>query len=268
MTTIMRLIKPWLIALLLSQAVHSDTAIKVAIIEAGKPWSHTNREGKPEGISHTLIDAVFSEMKIPTEYTSLLYNRALHALDNKKIDAMAINQAKNVKLNLPNNIIITPHPVGRIPLYAYKKHTRHLSIKSPADLSNFQLGVIPSSKNPPQIDNITYYSKNEYLFKALADDEIDIAIGIIYFDHNWSDKFKVKAEEIFIADTLNIYMAFSKDSLGEKANALCNNYYRTHNKLIINGTINKLLIKLNADKLIPYISEMPNNKHCIPAEQL
>ena len=270
MIDIRKLLIRLFIAILFSQSqlLYSEQTIRVAIIEAGKPWSHTNNQGNPEGISYSLINAVFSTMNTNTEYSPLLYNRALHALKKGQIDVMAINQAKNIEITLPEDIIVTPNPVGSIPLYAYKKHSRNITINSPDDLSNYRIGVIPSSKKPPTIDNIIYYSRNEYLFKALVDEEIDIAIGIIYFDHNWGDKFKAKAEELFIADTLNIYMAFSTESLGKKADALCNNYYRTHNKLIIDGTIKNLLINLNAEKLIPYISAMPQNKNCISAKQL
>jgi ABC-type amino acid transport substrate-binding protein len=240
---------------------YAEQPVRVMITSAGKPWSYLDEQGKPQGISRALIESVFDAMEVPASYQGLIYTRALHTIETGRGDVMALTIATSQTLQPPPNTVVTPAPVGKIPLSAYKLTTRDIAINTPADLSQYKVGLVRAEKTPAgAAEKVFYYPRNEFLFRALAQGKIDIALGALYFEHVWTTKFNVKVEPLFIIDKLNVYMAFSKKTLGDKAAVLCKKYFLTNQQLIKDGTIEQLLVNMGAPDLVPHLKIFDDHK--------
>ncbi|ARN75017.1 substrate-binding periplasmic protein [Oceanicoccus sagamiensis] len=248
-------------------SAQAEEPLKVIVTAAGKPWSYIDDQGKPQGISRELMGAVFDDMAVPVNYKALLYTRALHSLKTGKADVMALTIGSTQSIQPPPDTYVSPAPVGNIPLSIYKLASRDLTIQTPRDLANYRVGLVRVEKQPAgQADNVFYYPRNEFLFKALAKGKIDFAIGALYFDHVWSEKFEVEIERLLQIDTLNIYIAFSSQTLGEKkAASLCRDYFLTNKKLSNNGKLEQLLLGMDAPDLVPHlkITDKVENPDCV-----
>lgn len=249
----------------------ADEPLRVAINATGKPYSYTDLTGSPRGINRDVVESVFKRMNVDAEYKLLLYTRGALLVDKGKIDAMAVITTLDGPMSFPKSIVITPTPIAHFPLIVYKLASSNVNVKEEADLEKLRVGIVRADLKPDPDTTVNYYyPRYEFLFKALADGEIDVALALPYFEKQWERQFGIAIDALITVDQILVYMGFSTLSLGDQAQFLCREYSQVTQKSQTDGSFAKVLTAAGIPDLIPYFvfETESSGADCIPGTTL
>ncbi len=262
-----------IVVLLASNFAMAENSIRVSVNAVGKPYHYIDRRGVTEGLLVDIFKVVLEEMDQEAEFSSNSYTRGVTLMNHGDIDLLTVATIPNEPIELPNKAFVTPEPISKVPMVIYALVDSNIEIKNWDQIKQYKFGILRYNHRPTGDEKDKFiYPRNEYLLKALADGDIDIALTAPGFSDYWGDRFGVRFEAVLPVTVMNSYLAVSTQRLGADAKEICSQYFLAYQRLTLNGGLEKVFDRHKLDKLKSFFilkpGSLPVKKACIPIESL
>ena len=265
------------LVIIISQCVlaqaRAEEPLQVMVTHLGKPYAYFGPLGQPEGLLIKILEQLIEPVGLTANYQVAAYRRSIHKLNQGDADIMLIARVQGESFALLDDAYISVVPIMTLPLVLYKLASKDVQISSWAEVYGYRLGMvlIQRERRSGSMD-ISYYARNEYLFKALAEEEIDLVLAIPHFQHDWESKFNVKVEPLGVVQYMRGHIAISSKRLGNQALPLCRRIVQSYRELSQEGGIGDVLAGLGLDDLVPSFSLLSeikgSGKECVKVGSL
>lgn len=252
-------------------AANPDKKLVAAVYYKQPPHSYIDEMNQPKGILIEFFKLLEDQLDISIEYQPMPHGRGVAEILSGGVDmALLLVMPEEIKLPLSTDIVMSPAPVFKLPLNIYFDAHRERPIEYPdsfsllSDLKGLRVGFLRAGVSEDHVSlhtksNIFYFNKNESAIKSLIAERIDLVVLDPLVVNYWNNKLSISLKKKYSLVDIPVHIAFSRKSLGARANVICDQYWTTLIDLKRRDQLDSIFSAYEGDDVISYVVPLLEN---------